>query len=86
MTKKQTEEYKDRLLDLERGIYSTKYTLRLLSNVFEEYTNPTEGLTLDEVNEVLGLLQVCQECLAVQDERIDFLQRKLDQPNKQMRP
>ena len=76
---REAHEYSEKFADMQTSVYQVQASLSLLSNVFEEYTTPTKGMTLDQLNEILGLLNLCHESLQAQDGKMELLDRKFDQ-------
>ncbi len=75
----QADEYTEKFADVQTSVYQVQASLRLLSNIFEEYTTPTKGMTIDQLNEILGLVTLCHEHLSTQDGQMDLLARKFDE-------
>ncbi len=75
---REAHEYSEKFADMQTSVYQVRASLSLLSNVFEEYTTPTKGMTLDQLNEILGLLNLCHENLQAQDGNMELLARKFD--------
>ena len=76
---REANDYTEKFADVQTSVYQVQASLRLLSHIFEEYTTPTKGMSLAQVDEILGLLNLCHESLHAQDGQMELLDRKFDQ-------